>query len=174
MLLLIFLEKAIFTTLFRGLPTFWNSTLKMTTLFRRCLALFISTLKSILLFLWLLVFYYLTNVFVFVLFTLSASHPHLCWDNRSQMFLKIGVLKNFANFTRKHLDWSIFLIKLQAWNPGTLLKEDFDTSKCFPVKFAKFLRALFLKNICEWLFQHRRCGCDVDDVKRTRTNTSVK
>ena len=30
----------------------------------------------------------------------------------SQMFLKIGVLKNFANFTGKHLCWSLFLIKL--------------------------------------------------------------
>ena len=29
------------------------------------------------------------------------------------MFLKIGVLKNFAIFTGKHLCWSRFLIKLQ-------------------------------------------------------------
>ena len=32
---------------------------------------------------------------------------------RSQMFFKIGVLKNFANFTRKHLCWNLFIIKLQ-------------------------------------------------------------
>ena len=31
-----------------------------------------------------------------------------------QMFFKIGVLKNFANFARKHLCWSFFLVKLQA------------------------------------------------------------
>ena len=37
------------------------------------------------------------------------------------MFLKIGVLKNFVIFTGKHLWWSLFLIKLQAWRP--LLKE---------------------------------------------------
>ena len=30
------------------------------------------------------------------------------------MFLKIDVLKNFASFTRKHLCWSLFLIKLQV------------------------------------------------------------
>ena len=30
-----------------------------------------------------------------------------------QMFFKLGVLKNFANFTGKHLCWSLFLIKLQ-------------------------------------------------------------
>ena len=34
---------------------------------------------------------------------------------RSQMFLKIGVLKNFANFTGKHLCCSLPLIKLQSW-----------------------------------------------------------
>ena len=169
-----FLEIAIFTTLFRRLPTFWNSTLKIKTLFWRCLA-FISTLKSVLLFPWLLVFYYLTNAFVFVLFTSSASHPHpLCWNSRSQMFLKIGALKYFANFSRKHLDWSLFLIKLQAWSPGTLLKEDSNTSKYFPVKSPNFLRTPFLKYICERLPQHRGCGCDVDDVKRTSTNISVE
>ena len=27
------------------------------------------------------------------------------------MFFKIGVLKNFTNFTGKHLRWSLFLIK---------------------------------------------------------------
>ena len=32
----------------------------------------------------------------------------------SQMFFKIGVLKNFAMFTGKHPCWSPFLIKLQA------------------------------------------------------------
>ena len=30
----------------------------------------------------------------------------------SQMFFKIGVLKNFAIFTGKHLCWNLFLIKL--------------------------------------------------------------
>ena len=32
----------------------------------------------------------------------------------SQMFFKIGVPKNFTNFTEKHQCWSLFLIKLQA------------------------------------------------------------
>ena len=31
-------------------------------------------------------------------------------SSRSQMFFKIGVLKNFANFTGKHLCWSRFLM----------------------------------------------------------------
>ena len=37
-----------------------------------------------------------------------------CRSSRSQMFLKIDILKTFASFTRKHLSWSLFLIKLQA------------------------------------------------------------
>ena len=39
-----------------------------------------------------------------------------------------AVLKNFAIFTtRKHLWWSLFLIKLQTLRPGTLLKRDSNT-----------------------------------------------
>ena len=53
--------------------------------------------------------------------------------SRSQMFFKIGVLKNFANFTGKNLCWSLFLIK------GHL-------HRCFSVKFLKFLRTTFLQN----------------------------
>ena len=39
------------------------------------------------------------------------------------MFFKIGgALKNFANFTGKHLCWSLFLIKLQAFRLRTSIK----------------------------------------------------
>ena len=41
-----------------------------------------------------------------------------------QMFFKIGILKNFAIFPGKHLCWSLFLIKLQAWRPAPSLKRD--------------------------------------------------
>ena len=34
------------------------------------------------------------------------------------------VLQNFANFTGKHLCWSLFFKKLQAFRPATLLKRD--------------------------------------------------
>ena len=47
------------------------------------------------------------------------------------MFFKTGVIRNFAIFTRKHLCWSLFLIKLQALRPATLFqprpKRDFNT-----------------------------------------------
>ena len=45
---------------------------------------------------------------------ISFLNPMKGRSTRLQMFFKIGVLKNFANFTRKHLCWSFFLIKLQA------------------------------------------------------------
>ena len=49
------------------------------------------------------------------------------------------------SFTRKHLCGSLFLIKLQAFRAAILLRRD--SNECFHVKFAKFLRTPFLKNI---------------------------
>ena len=44
-----------------------------------------------------------------------------------EMFFKIGILKDFANLTRKHLRWSLFLTKLQALRHATLSKRDLNT-----------------------------------------------
>ena len=66
-------------------------------------------------------------------------------NTRSQTFFIIVVLKNFANFTGKSLYWSLFLI--------------FDSVKqrlqhrCFPVKFAKFLRKTFFTEHLRRLLQ---------------------
>ena len=38
-------------------------------------------------------------------------------SKRSQMFFKIGVLKSFENFTRKHMRWSLFK---QSYRPSDL------------------------------------------------------
>ena len=40
---------------------------------------------------------------------------------------KKGVLRNFANFTGKHLCWGFFLIELQAFGLAALLKIDSNT-----------------------------------------------
>ena len=53
------------------------------------------------------------------------------------MFFKIGVLKNFAILTGKHLCWSRFLIKFQL----QLYQEETPTR--FPVKITEFLRSAF-------------------------------
>ena len=76
-------------------------------------------------------------------------------QNRSscyQMFFKIGVLKNFGTFTRKYLCWSLLLIKLQAWR--TIIKKKLQR-RCFPVKFAKFLKTPFLTEHLQWLLQSK-------------------
>ena len=52
-----------------------------------------------------------------------------------------GVLQNFAIFTRKYLCQSLFF-KLK---PATLSKKKL-RHRCFPVNFAKFWRAPFLRN----------------------------
>ena len=59
-----------------------------------------------------------------------------------QIFLKIGILKSFANFTGKHLCWSLFLKNLQA--EGLQFHKKRLQRRYFPVKFAKFLRTPFL------------------------------
>ena len=66
------------------------------------------------------------------------------------MFFQIGVPKNFAIFTGKHLCWSLFLIKLQAFRSITLLQIDSNTG-FFPVKFANFLRTLCFTEHIRWL-----------------------
>ena len=43
-----------------------------------------------------------------------------CRSSHSQVFYKIGALKNFEIFTGKHLCWSLILIKLQAIRPKDL------------------------------------------------------
>ena len=60
------------------------------------------------------------------------------------MFYKIGVLKIFANVTGKHLCWSLFFNKVARLRPATLLKKRLQR-RCFPVKFATFLRTSFYR-----------------------------
>ena len=76
-------------------------------------------------------------------------------QNRSscyQMFFKVDVLKIFGTFTRKYLCWSLFLIKLQAWR--TIIKKKLQ-HRCFPVKFAKFIKTPFLTEHLQWLLQSK-------------------
>ena len=49
-------------------------------------------------------------------------------STRSQIFFRIGVLKNFAIFKGKQLCWSLFLINSQTSRPANLLKRDSNSS----------------------------------------------
>ena len=71
--------------------------------------------------------------------TLSLCNINSAWrSSRLQMFFKVGALQTSANFTKKHLCQKTFFNKVQAW-PATLFKKRLQ-HRCFPVKFAKFLR----------------------------------
>lgn len=59
------------------------------------------------------------------------------------MFCKIGLLKDFAKCTGKHLCRSLFLNKVVGFRSAILLKKRF-WNKCFPVSFVK------LNNTTEW------------------------
>ena len=54
-----------------------------------------------------------------------------------------GVLKNFTNFTGKHLSWSPFLIKLQGWGPSASLKRN--SNAVFQWYLQNFLEHLLLR-----------------------------
>ena len=61
------------------------------------------------------------NIFKYIRFANVAGLPLGKGDSLrfppriNRLLFKIGALKHFAIFTRKHLRWSLFLIKLQAW-----------------------------------------------------------
>ena len=65
------------------------------------------------------------------------------------MFCKKGVLKNFANFTGKHLCWSLFT-KVAGLQTCNFIKKR-PQNRCFPEKFVKYLQIPILNNICERL-----------------------
>ena len=56
-----------------------------------------------------------------------------------QVFLKIGILKSFANFTRKH--WSLFLKNLQSERLATSLKKT--PTQVFSCEIYKIFKNIF-------------------------------
>ena len=69
-------------------------------------------------------------------------------SNRSLIFFKIGLLKNFANFTEKHLWWSLFLIKIIKQTPTEVFSREI--LKIFiNIFFTKHFRWLLLQGVCE-------------------------
>ena len=79
-------------------------------------------------------------VFIACTVTVTRSAKKCCT-------VRNAVLKNFANFTGKHLSCSHFVIKL---------REKRLQHRCFPPKFAKFIKHFpILKNICERLLLYK-------------------
>ena len=83
-----------------------------------------------------------SNGFHFLIADLKTTKER---NSHRRCFIKKGVLKNFAKFTRKFLCPSLFYNKIAGL--ATLLKKRLWHS--FPVNFAKFLTISILENICE-------------------------
>ena len=65
------------------------------------------------------------------------------------MFFKIGVLKNFVIFTGKHLRWSLFCIKQQAFRPATLMKQT--PSQVVSCEYYEIFKNKFFIEHLQWL-----------------------
>ena len=66
-------------------------------------------------------------------------------SSRWQIFIKVGVLKNVAIFTGKHLCWNLFLIKMQAWR--SLLVKKKTPTQVFPFEYCKIFKTTFFYRI---------------------------
>ena len=86
----------------------------------------------------------------------------------SQMFFKIGVLKNFAIITGNHPCWRLFLIKLQVWrcsNTGVFLwilwnfleKLFYKTPPVTAAIHSIFTRKIKTEKFCSVFFYPQKC-----------------
>ena len=94
---------------------------------------------------------------IFQYFSVSCS---IYWKQSPQVFCKKDVLKSFAKFARKNLCQSLFFNDVKGLGPSILLKKRL-RRRCFPVNFAKFLRALFYRTrpvaACDLLHSIGKC-----------------
>ena len=86
--------------------------------------------------------------FFFISFWIITSSKRR--SGSSEGFYKLGALKNFAKFTGKHLCRSLFLIRVPAKRPATLLILRL-WHRCFSANFEELLRKTILQDICERL-----------------------
>ena len=89
-----------------------------------------------------------------------------CRSSRSQMFFKIGALKNFAKFKGKLLCRSLFFNKVSGVRLVILLKMILRQRR-FPVNYAEFFRTHFSVEHLQWLFHN------LNNLRRTLTYISL-
>ena len=84
----------------------------------------------------------------FVTYHYQLEYHIIFRSSRLQKLFKIGVLKNFAILSGKHLRWCLFLTKLHAMRPAILLKSEsiidvlmFSSEYCEIFKNRSFYRA---------------------------------
>ena len=86
--------------------------------------------------------------FNFLLVIGTTHQAQINWRSKAAIggiLWKTVVFKNKAKFIGKQLFWSLFFNKVAGLRPATLVKKRPQYS-CFPVNFATFLRATFLRN----------------------------
>ena len=82
---------------------------------------------------------------------------------RPEVFFKIGVLENFANFTGKHLCQSLFSNKVAGLRPITLFKKRDSGTSVFLWVLRNFKEHLFLENTSGTCFCYcHREHCIID------------
>ena len=83
-------------------------------------------------------------------------------SNHRRCHVEKGVLKNFTNFTGKHLCWSLFLIKPQVRVSAALLK--WDSSHVFSSKIGEIFKNTIEKHLlttasvssCVFIYNHEK------------------
>ena len=95
--------------------------------------------------------------------TLEKNYLYKDRSSPSQILFKISFLNNFASYIRKHLCWSLFnkFGGLQACN---FVKRRLQ-HRCFPVKFAKFLRTPFFTEHLRWLLPEQKLSIGIKSIK---------
>ena len=78
------------------------------------------------------------------------------------MLCKKVALKNFAEFTGKHLFQSLFLRKLQA--EAYFIKKEMLWHRCFLVSFCESFKSMFFIEHLRWLRQSSSSSC-IDSSK---------
>ena len=79
------------------------------------------------------------------------------WSSRLEMFCEIGVLENFAKFTRKYLWWSLFFNKV---------------AQVFSYEVLDILRTTLLQNTTGWLLLF--CVGYTSDFVLFRTQSNIE
>ena len=100
---------------------------------------------------WSYIDFYTFSTYNYIL-TIPTQPP----ERKSQA--ATGEVLSFANFTGKHLCWSLLFTKLLAFRAATLLKKR-PLHRCLPLKSEKFWRTPILKNIwttasVDWFLHH--------------------
>ena len=75
------------------------------------------------------------------------------WSSRSQMFFKIGVLKNFSISAGKKPVLEFLFNKMPDLQACSLIKDT--PHMCFPTNIARFLKSPFFMKHLWWLFLER-------------------